>query len=178
MTYIKLKIFLLLLFTIPLLSIGSNSFIDSTNCKGYQFFKTRGVTFDSTSNMSLYNEVYGWLGVPYRYGGRSKAGTDCSGFASQIYKLVYNIEVSGSAGDIFNNLKAVEKTDLKEGDLVFFKIKRNNISHVGIYLSNNKFIHATTYGKTVTISDLDAPYYKKYYFSGGRFEEIEEIDIK
>ena len=188
MTIIKLKILLFLFFVVPLFSIGSNSFLinsnllvnnfDSTNCKEYQFFKTKGITFDSTSNMKLYNEVFGWFGVPYRYGGKSKAGTDCSGFASQIYKIVYNLNIGGSAGDIYRKLKTVVKSNLKEGDLVFFKINHNRISHVGVYLSNNKFIHATSYGKSVTISDLNEPYYKRYYFSAARFNNCNISGLK
>lgn len=179
MKLIKLKILIFVFFVAPLFSSGSNGILlhstfyknnfDTLNCKGYQFFKKKGIIFDSTSNIKLYNEVYGWLGVPYRYGGRSKAGTDCSGFASQIYKIVYNINLGGSAGDIFRKLKVVDKLNLKEGDLVFFKIRHSGISHVGIYLSNNKFIHATSYGKCVTISDLNEPYYKRYYFSAAHF---------
>ena len=147
------------------------SSFDSTACVGFSFFKAKGIIFDSSSNLKLFNEVYGWLGVPYKWGGKSKAGADCSGFASAVYKNVYNIIVSGSAGDIYNALKPVEKSELREGDLVFFKINNYYISHVGIYLSNNKFIHETTYGSSVTISDLNESYYQHYYFSAGRYQE-------
>ena len=175
----KFKIFLSL-FSLSILLFGSSKcfakipenpvkFFDSTNCKGYEYFINRGILFDSTSNINLYNEIYGWIGVPYRRGGKTKAGADCSGFASQIYNLVYSIKVSGSAGDIYKALKPIDKSELKEGDLIFFKINRYYISHVGIYLSNNKFIHATSYGKSVTINDLNSPYYKRYYFSAGRY---------
>ncbi len=175
----KLKIITLFLLVLPLFSIGGNSLsifsgnppksFDSTICKGYSFFKKKGIQLDSCSDLKLYNEVYGWLGVPYRYGGKSKAGADCSGFASSIYKQVYGINVGGSAGDIYKALKPVNKSDLCEGDLVFFKIGSSYISHVGIYLSNNKFIHATSYGRYVTVDDLDEAYYKRYYFSAGRY---------
>ena len=175
----KLKILTLFLLVLPLFSIGGNAFnfhagnppksFDSTACRGYSFFKKKGIQIDSCSDLKLYNEVYGWLGVPYRYGGKSKAGADCSGFASAIYRLVYGINVGGSAGDIYKALKPVKKEDLCEGDLVFFKIGSYYISHVGVYLSNNKFIHATSYGLTITVSDLDEPYYKRYYFSAGRY---------
>jgi len=181
MTVKKINIILLLIFI--LLSFNSKCFasfpddphnlFDSSNCKGYNFFKIKGIHFDSTSNLKLYNEIYGWIGVPYRYGGRSKTGADCSGFASQIYTNVYNIYISGSAGSIYNMLKPIDKSELKEGDLVFFKINHSYISHVGIYLSNNKFIHATSWGKSIRISSLDEPYYMKYYFSAGRFEQKE-----
>lgn len=174
-----LFLFFFLLFGFNHLVIANQIKFDSSNCKGYHFFVSKGILFDSTSNLKLYNEVYDWLGVPYRYGGRSKAGTDCSGFASQIYKHVYNYSISGGSADIYKHLIPVNKSELKEGDLVFFKIKHARISHVGIYLSNNKFIHATSYGKSVTISDLNEIYYKKYYFSAGRYkEETTNTEIK
>jgi len=149
---------------------GSKSF-DSTKCYGYKYFKNKGITFDSTSNLSLYNELYTWLGVPYVYGGRSKSGTDCSGFAGAIYKAIYTVNLPGGAQNIYNVLKPVKKNELKEGDLVFFKINSYSISHVGIYLANNKFIHATSWGKSITVSDLSEPYYQRYYFSAGRYEK-------
>jgi len=179
MSQAKLKILIIIIFALPLFSIGSKAALlpstgqpksyDSVSCRGYYYFKMKGIKIDSCSDLKLYNEVYGWLGVPYRYGGKSKAGADCSGFASAVYKNVYNISVGGSAGDIYRKLKPVNKSDLMEGDLVFFKIYGSTISHVGVYLSNNKFIHATSYGRSVTISDLDEAYYKRYYFSAGRY---------
>lgn len=164
-------IFLFLFFGLNQFVTANHVKFDSLNCKGYKYFISKGILFDSTSNLKLYNEVYDWLGVPYRYGGRSKLGADCSGFASQIYKLVYNYSIRGSSYDIYKRLMPVEKGDLKEGDLVFFKIKYARISHVGVYLSNNKFIHATSYGKYVTINDLNENYYKRYYYSAGRINE-------
>jgi lipoprotein Spr len=151
---------------------------DSTKCSGYQYFKTKGVRFDSSSNLKLYNELYGWLGVPYRWGGRSKAGADCSGFASLIYKNVYSINVSGSAGDIYNKLKPINKSELKEGDLIFFSFNHNYIAHVGLYLSNNKFIHETSWGRGITISDLNESYYSRYYFSAGRYVDNKDEKLQ
>jgi lipoprotein Spr len=175
----KIKILVVLFFTIPLLSFsgrcfvnppdGSNDVFDSTKCNGYQYFKTKGIQFDSTSNLKLYNELYGWLGVPYKWGGRNKAGADCSGFTSTIYKNVYSINVSGSAGDIYKKLKPINKSELKEGDLIFFSFNHSFIAHVGLYLSNNKFIHETSWGRGIMISDLNEPYYRSFYFSAGRY---------
>lgn len=175
----KIIFFLSILFVVPLLSFGSKGLgishddgakgFDSTKCSGYHYFKNKGISFDSTSNISLYNELYTWLGVPYVYGGRSKYGTDCSGFAGAIYKTIYSINLPGGAQNIYNALTPLKKDELKEGDLVFFKINSYSISHVGIYLANNKFIHATSWGKSITVSDLNEPYYKRYYFSAARY---------
>ncbi len=181
MTGSKVKILFFFLFGISLVSYGSKCFIipsdstanrfDSTKCVGYQYFKNKGVRFDSSSNLKLYNELYNWLGVPYRWGGRSKAGADCSGFASVIYRNVYSRNVSGSAGDIFKKLKPINKAELKEGDLIFFSFNNKYIAHVGLYLSNNKFIHETSWGKGITISDLNESYYTRYYYSAGRYAD-------
>jgi lipoprotein Spr len=121
---------------------------------------------DSLYNPILYATVLEWLGTRYRYGGRTKKGIDCSDFTSILYKSTYDIDLSGGAGDMFKKTTPIPKTQLKEGDMVFFKIRRRKISHVGVYLADNKFAHATTRGGVV-ISDLSEPYYMKYFFKGG-----------
>jgi lipoprotein Spr len=67
-------------------------------------------------------------------------------------------------------VKPLKKSQLREGDLVFFKIRKRRVSHVGVYLSHNRFIHASVHDGVV-ISDLDEPYYKKYFFKGGKVKE-------
>jgi lipoprotein Spr len=119
------------------------------------------------SNTRLYSFIDDWYGVPYKYGGKNRNGIDCSNFTSTLYKSIYNKTLSGSSSSIFNQCKVVSRKDLKEGDLVFFKIEKNEISHIGVYLQNNKFVHATT-KKGVMIDDLDEAYYKKYFYKAGR----------
>lgn len=118
------------------------------------------------SNANLKKEVEQWLGVPYKYGGTSKSGVDCSGFCGNIFKTVYDINLGRSAQDIYNQSKPINKNALKEGDLVFFKINSSRVSHVGIYLSDNKFVHAST-SRGVMISDLTEAYWTKYYYAAG-----------
>lgn len=119
------------------------------------------------ANASLKKEVDQWLGVPYKYGGTTKQGVDCSGFCGNVFKNVYNVSLGRSAQDIFDQSKPVNRAALKEGDLVFFKINSSRVSHVGIYLSDNKFVHAST-SRGVMISDLGEAYWTKYYFASGR----------
>jgi lipoprotein Spr len=119
------------------------------------------------SNTGLYSFIDEWYGVPYKYGGKNKDGIDCSNFTATLYKNIYHQAVSGSSSSIFNQCKVVSKKDLKEGDLLFFKIEKDNISHIGVYLQNNKFVHATT-KKGVMINDLNEDYYKKYFYKAGR----------
>jgi lipoprotein Spr len=118
--------------------------------------------------LELYKSVYAWMGTRYKYSGKKgKGGLDCSGFAKIIYKDVYHKELKGGSADIFPKTFALNKNELAVGDLVFFKIRKNRISHVGIYLGNNKFVHSAVKGG-VRIDSLDAPYYKKTFFKGGR----------
>jgi murein DD-endopeptidase / murein LD-carboxypeptidase len=126
-----------------------------------------GVSEKQISNIALYSFIDEWYGVPYKYGGKNKNGIDCSNFTSTLYKEIYNKSFSGNSASIFDQCKVISKNQLKEGDLLFFKIENNTISHIGIYLQNNKFVHATT-KKGVMIDDLDEPYYKKYFFKAGR----------
>lgn len=132
-----------------------------------RFFKTRSLSIDSVATPYLYYQVYAWLGTKYRYAGETKAGIDCSGFVSEMYRQVYCITLNGGSKDIFPLTTPVEKHELKEGDLLFFRIRQGQISHVGIYLGQNKFAHASV-SSGVIISDLDEDYYKRYFYKGGR----------
>jgi len=125
-----------------------------------------GVALSATSNMKLFHFVYDWIGTPYRFGGSSKKGIDCSAFTKELYSEVFNLDIERSSRDIFSTVSPVSKDELKEGDLVFFKIHSRRISHVGIYLGNNRFAHASSRG--VAISSLHDAYYSRYFYRGGR----------
>ncbi len=120
-------------------------------------------------NEKLYKFIDDWYAAPYKYGGKDRNGIDCSGFAGVLYSTIYNKNVAASSRAIYEETKRVNAVDLKEGDLVFFIINGKNVSHVGVYLQHNKFVHASTH-KGVIISDLDEPYYKKYYTGAGRIK--------
>lgn len=125
-----------------------------------------GVALSATSNMKLFHFVYDWIGTPYRFGGSSKKGIDCSAFTKQLYSDVFNMDIKRNSRDIFSMVSPVSKDDLKEGDLVFFKIHSHSITHIGIYLGDNRFAHASAKG--VAISSLDEAYYSRYFYKGGR----------
>jgi lipoprotein Spr len=118
-------------------------------------------------NVKLYAFIDEWYGTPYKYGGQNKKGIDCSNFSAILYKQIYNVSIQGSSSAIFDQCKTISKKHLNEGDLLFFKIDDGKISHIGVYLQNNKFVHATT-KKGVMIDDMDEPYYKKYFYKVGR----------
>lgn len=122
-------------------------------------------------NTKLYSFITNWYGTPYRFGGLSTKGVDCSGFANILYKEIYNIQLPRASKDIAKNIKRKYTKNLKEGDLVFFSFgKSNEINHVGVYLHNNKFVHAST-SKGVIISDLTEPWYGNYLVKCGRYTE-------
>jgi len=137
-----------------------------------------GVALSATSNMKLFHFVYDWIGTPYRFGGSSKNGIDCSAFTKQLYSEVFNLDIKRNSRDIFSMVSPVSKDDLKEGDLVFFKIHSRSITHIGIYLGNNRFAHASMKG--VAISSLDEEYYNRYFYKGGRVLSAfkDELGIK
>ncbi len=135
-----------------------------------QFYSAYCLQPDSACNPYLYYQVYDWAGTRYQYSGRTKKGVDCSGFVTEMYKNTYCVNLTGGSRDIWTCVKPIEKEELQEGDLLFFKIRKGQISHVGVYLGNNKFAHASV-NSGVTISDMDEDYYKKYFFKGGRVNE-------
>ncbi len=128
-----------------------------------------GINVDTCNNIYLMATISNWIGTPYRYGRNTEKGTDCSGFVGNVFKEVYCINTHRSSAGIYNQIPIkVKKEDLEEGDLVFFKIRGNRISHVGIYLRDGYFVHASTQ-RGVIVSHLEEPYYKKYWYGGGRF---------
>ncbi|MDB4922123.1 NlpC/P60 family protein [Mucilaginibacter sp.] len=135
-----------------------------------------GVAMSATSNMKLFHFVYDWIGTPYRFGGSSRRGIDCSAFTKELYSEVFNMDIQRSSRDIFSMVSPVRRDDLKEGDLVFFKIHSRRISHVGIYLGNNRFAHASSRG--VAISSLDDAYYRRYFYRGGRMLESFKAELE
>lgn len=135
----------------------------------YNYYsQTLGLKLEYTENKELIETVTDWLGTPYRSGSASKKGTDCSGFVTRIYKEVYGIDLSRSSRSMFHDVKRISKSEIKEGDLVFFRRGPGQpIYHVGIYLKNNKFIHSATNGGVI-ISSLKEYYYQRNYYAAGR----------
>ncbi len=132
-----------------------------------QYSVKLGVPESDIRNETLYQFINEWSGVPYKYAGKDKHGIDCSGLTSTLYLNVYKKTISPSTKALVNEVKKIKESDLKEGDLVFFITNEKSISHVGVYLQNNKFVHAST-KKGVMISDLTEPYFKKTYACSGR----------
>ena len=125
---------------------------------------------EQLNNLPLLQQIDHWWGTRYCMGGDDEHCIDCSAFTQAIIKDVYSIQLPRTAEEQFNIATPVNYADLQEGDLVFFQTTGRTISHVGVYLANNKFTHASTSGG-VMISDLNEDYWKKRFRAAGRVKK-------
>jgi cell wall-associated NlpC family hydrolase len=116
------------------------------------------------------------LHLPYRFGGNSFNGLDCSYFVKKVFSLV-GVTLPRSAREQFTIGIPISKDELQPGDLVFFRTYARFPSHVGIYLGDNLFIHASTRAKKVTIDSLETPYYLKRYIGAKRILNLEKEEV-
>ena len=119
-------------------------------------------------NIEFIKAIVPWLGSPYKYGGNLRNGTDCSGFVSSIYSSFLKIELDRTSLLIYKNARKINKSEVKEGDLVFFKTDGKIVSHVGLTITSDYFIHASS-KKGVVVSSLIEPYYSKSFVSFGSY---------
>lgn len=122
-----------------------------------------------TRNEKLKKFISSWYAAPYAFGGSDKTGIDCSHFAAKLYMDVYGIRISGPVNAIEPQTQNIKVSEAREGDFVFFKINSDKVSHIGVYIGNNKFIHAST-KRGVIINDLNEAYYKKFLYKTGRLK--------
>ena len=123
---------------------------------------------EQLQNTPLLSGIDEWYGTRYRMGGTTKTGIDCSAFVGIIYTTVYGVSLPRTARYQYLFSRKISRTELQEGDLLFFNTT-GGVSHVGIYLLNNKFVHASA-TKGVTISDMFEPYYLQRFVGAGRVE--------
>lgn len=128
-----------------------------------------GMDIGPKDNHRLYLTAAEWIGTPYRSGGHTKRGTDCSGLTGEIYRKVYRVRLPRSTGEQLAACRKVARRGLKEGDLVFFHNgkSRKKVTHVGIYLKDDKFVHAST-SRGVIVSSLNENYWRRCWMRGGR----------
>lgn len=110
-----------------------------------------------------------WKGTPYKYGGTTKAGVDCSALVLHFYADIYRLQLKRVTRDQYKQGIPVSKQKLQFGDLVFFKNSRKNapVDHVGVYAGNGRFFHAST-SRGATFSNLSDSYYKARYVGARR----------
>jgi cell wall-associated NlpC family hydrolase len=126
------------------------------------------IEVEQIMNLNLFKVLDEWMGTRYRLGGATKDGIDCSALMQILFTSLYGISIPRTAREQYDFSRKISRTELKEGDLVFFNTI-GGVSHVGMYLQNNKFIHASTSG--VTISDLYDEYWMKKFIGVGRVDQ-------
>lgn len=139
---------------------------DTTVIAGYSFFRENGIEISAENNIDLFNALYPLMGTPHRIrAGRD--GLDCSGLVKKLYNEVFGTHLKGGSRDIFRMTNEILVEELKEADLIFFKINSNHINHIGIYLGNNKFVHSSSVSGVV-INDFSKDYYQTHFYKAGR----------
>jgi len=108
------------------------------------------------------------IGAPYKYGGAGPDAFDCSGLVSYAHRQV-GVAVPRTAAQQFAAATPVKRGDLRPGDLVFFRLESRNVSHVGIYAGNDRFVHAPQRGGKVRVASLDEEHFRRSFAGGGRF---------
>lgn len=148
-----------------LLSFG----IENANMLQLKYAIATNATVEKMTNIPLLEDIDKWWGTKYCLGGNTENCIDCSAFTQILLKDVYDISLPRTAQEQYDLAEKIDLEDLQEGDLVFFHTsgKHNHISHVGVYMLNNKFVHAATSGG-VMISDLNDPYWQPRFRGAGR----------
>lgn len=137
--------------------------------------QTLGTEKPSNERNLLVKTALGFLGVPYKWGGSTVKGIDCSAFVRKIYSL-FSVDLPRSAHAQSGAGTSINRDELLEGDLVFFHTRRP-LGHVGIYIGNNQFVHASYRSKTIRIDSLDTPYFQKRFQRAVRVKELDNGDI-
>jgi cell wall-associated NlpC family hydrolase len=120
---------------------------------------------------TLLKRALALLGTPYRWGGSSTEGFDCSGLVGYVFRSTLGIELPRVSRDMANSGELVDRAKLSPGDLVFFG-RRGRVDHVGIYVGEGQFVHAPRTGRDVTVSRLDSGYWSGKYLEARRVAGI------
>jgi hypothetical protein len=140
--------------------------IENSNFLQFKYAIMMKVAVEELTNLRLLQYIDDWYATRYRYGGSSKKGVDCSAFTSSLLSEVFGASVPRTCREQYHATERITRAALQEGDLVFFSIKKG-ISHVGVYLKNNKFVHASS-SHGVMISDLQESYFARRFVGAGR----------
>ncbi|HSV10574.1 MAG TPA: C40 family peptidase [Hanamia sp.] len=151
----------------------THSVIESLSALQFKYAMMMNVDVESLKNISLLGFIDNWFGTRYKLGGTTKRGIDCSALTGALLLAVYGFNLPRTARQQYEATDHIDKDELQEGDLVFFNT-HGGVSHVGVYLENDYFLHASTHG--VTISSLDDHYYAKRFICGGRVEDNKMVD--
>ncbi|MDP4283435.1 MAG: NlpC/P60 family protein [Bacteroidota bacterium] len=150
--------------------IESPAAIEKISPLQFKYAMLLDVDVESLKNLTLFGFIENWFGTRYHYGGTSKDGIDCSALTDSLLLSVYGFAMPRTAKQQYKETEHLKKDELKEGDLVFFHTHGRGVTHVGLYLANDYFVHASS-SQGVTISSLDDEYYSKRFICGGRVEQ-------
>ena len=142
------------------------STIETCSPLQFKYAQLMNVEVEFVTNLSLYNFIEEWWATRYHYGGTTRNGIDCSAYSGTLLSQVWGLKTPRTARAMYGVAEKIERENLKEGDLVFFNT-RGGVSHVGVYLGNGYFTHAST-GNGVTINNLSENYYRSKFIIGGR----------
>ncbi|MBK8351717.1 MAG: C40 family peptidase [Saprospirales bacterium] len=134
------------------------------------FFQKVGINITKATDVAMYANVFKWLYTPYRYGGKTENGIDCSNYVFKLTSEAFCADSYATSSQLASMTDYVDKEDLKEGDLIFFNVNGGGISHVGVYLQNGKFTHSCS-SKGVTVSSIDEAYWSARYCRAGRIKK-------
>ena len=140
--------------------------IEKCNALQFKYAIIMEQPVETVTNERLISFLERWYGTPYKFGGGDRVGIDCSAFCAMLMDTVYGVALPRTARSQYEMGFKIKKDQLAQGDLVFFNTT-GGISHVGVYLANNKFVHAAT-SAGVVISDLDDMYYRKRFIGANR----------
>lgn len=156
---------------LPQNAVSTTSSIENANSLQLKYALLLDVEVEQILNLNLFKVIDEWMGTRYRLGGSDKTGIDCSALMQILFTSLYGITLPRTAREQYDFSRKISRAELKEGDLIFFNTI-GGVSHVGMYLQNNKFIHASTGG--VTISDLYEDYWVRHFVGVGRVDQPQQ----
>lgn len=152
----------------PTLNKPKTSFnIETASSLQFKYATIMDVPVEDLYNINLLKEIEYWWGTKYCMGGSTENCIDCSAFTQNVLSDVYHINLPRTAQQQYDSCMHIDPTALQQGDLVFFQTSRRDISHVGVYMGNNKFVHASV-SNGVIISDLNEAYWRPKFRGAGR----------
>ncbi|WP_283114487.1 C40 family peptidase [Neisseria elongata] len=153
---------------------ASSPKVEFSESASSQSSSTRTAALSRREADELIGNAMGLLGVSYRFGGSSvSSGFDCSGFMQHIFRKTMQINLPRTSAEQAKMGVAVSRSELQPGDMVFFSTSRGRISHVGLYIGNNRFIHAPRTGKSIEITSLGNKYWNSKYVTARRVKRYD-----